>query len=274
VDSATGGFGAKVQQILFVPPGELADTDKTRVALRYGSHAVEISPRGHAFVPHLGSNKIYMYALERDTGFLVVLSQNESPREGDGPRHVVVSPDGKLLYSIAEHTNFVDIYSINDMDVTHHASRSLLPARLRGEPHMFRGDTLRLSPPTEASPNPTHLFATTRGATRGETRGWLTAFQLGNDGLFVSRDDDEDTGVVRWETPTSGGRANAIELRPKDKGDGLWIVLTDDDDHASGPAVRVLDWSAENGISQAAEWPRHGEREVKVEGASHAIWLD
>ena len=102
-------------------------------------------------------------------------------------------------------------------------------------------------------------------------------FQLGNDGLFVGQDDDEEIGVVRWETPTSGGSANAIGLRTKDKGDGLWIVLTDDDDHAGGPAVRVLDWSTTNGISLAADWPGYAENvkvEVKVEGASHAIWLD
>jgi hypothetical protein len=72
VDAANGGFGDKVQDILFVPPDELDKVDKTRKALvrrndyllhlsplayppsqTYGSHAVEISARGHAFIPHL-----------------------------------------------------------------------------------------------------------------------------------------------------------------------------------------------------------------------------
>lgn len=33
VDGATGGFGAKVQEVLFVPREALAAADKTRVAL-------------------------------------------------------------------------------------------------------------------------------------------------------------------------------------------------------------------------------------------------
>ena len=102
-------------------------------------------------------------------------------------------------------------------------------------------------------------------------------FPLDDDGLFVSEDDDKETGVVRWETPTSGGIANAIELQAKDpsEGDGLWIVLTDDDDDDDGPAVRILDWNPTDGISVAAEWPAERSAEgPQVEGASHAIWLD
>jgi carboxy-cis,cis-muconate cyclase len=78
VDPSSGGFGEKVQQVLFVPEDELEAADKTRVALvrdffssyylnarvayfrlvfydkqRYGSHAVEISSQGHAFIPVL-----------------------------------------------------------------------------------------------------------------------------------------------------------------------------------------------------------------------------
>lgn len=71
----TGGFGAKLQELLYVEPEELAAADKTRVALvrfgrlrvtsvlkltflpywqRYGSHGIDLSlQRKHAFVPHL-----------------------------------------------------------------------------------------------------------------------------------------------------------------------------------------------------------------------------
>jgi carboxy-cis,cis-muconate cyclase len=77
------------------------------------------------------------------------------------------------------------------------------------DPHLhseYRGDTLRLRVQGE---RPTHVFATTRGARHG-SRGWLSIFELGENGMFE--------GEERWETPTSGGKANAIELLNMGKG--------------------------------------------------------
>ena len=51
-----------------------------------------------------GSNSIQMFAVDRQTGHLAFISDNESPRAGDGPRHVVVSSDGNMLYSVTEHS--------------------------------------------------------------------------------------------------------------------------------------------------------------------------
>ena len=34
-------------------------------------------------------------------GELHLLSENKSPREGDGPRHVWPHPNGKILYSVS-----------------------------------------------------------------------------------------------------------------------------------------------------------------------------
>ena len=45
-----------------------------------------------------------MYTVDRTTGHLTLLSDTKSPRAHDGPRHVVVSPDGKVLYSVTEHS--------------------------------------------------------------------------------------------------------------------------------------------------------------------------
>lgn len=53
LDPKTGGFGRKVQQQLYVKEEELNGEDKTNVALRYGSHAIEYNKDGKAFVPHL-----------------------------------------------------------------------------------------------------------------------------------------------------------------------------------------------------------------------------
>ena len=74
-----------------------------------------------------------------------------------------------------------------------------------------------------------------------------------------------------YETPSSGGKANAIEIAPfRGTGDGTaqqggaeWIVLTDDDEGLAA----ILEWDATS--RQLSEIAR-----VAVPGGtSHAIWL-
>lgn len=47
-----------------------------------------------------GHNSIWMYQKQPD-GTLELLDEVKSPREHDGPRHCVPSPDGKFLYSVS-----------------------------------------------------------------------------------------------------------------------------------------------------------------------------
>ncbi|RDB26645.1 Muconate cycloisomerase 1 [Hypsizygus marmoreus] len=282
IDPATGGFGAKLQQIVFVPEDELETADKTRVALRYGSHAVEFSPAtGHAFIPVLGTDSIEMYTRDIRTGLLSHIYTSPSPRgpnAHDGPRHVKIHPNGKILYSVTEHTNFVDAYTITPTSLTYVASRSLLPANTLNM-SQFRGDTLLLTPATPHKPTPLALFATTRGATTSD-KGWLSVFSLDADGLFADTEEHH-------ETSTSGGKAHALDLLPKSEegsaspsSDSVWILLTDDDDSTTSPAggngVRVLEWNGwGKGLSEVAGWPAPGtSKEQWMAGGSHAIWLD
>ena len=104
---------------------------------------------------------------------------------------------------------------------------------------------------------------------------------LGDVGEIFKGDDE----AYRFRTPTSGGKANAMDILPKPLSEsGLWILLTDDDDATASPtgvgAVRVLEWDGwmDGGIKLVAEWPSsdssnalEGER---IQGASHAIWLE
>lgn len=68
-ETSTTGFGEKVQEVLFVPEGELEGWDKTNKALvslpslsgscvadgiqRYGAHGIEFDPNGRAYIPDL-----------------------------------------------------------------------------------------------------------------------------------------------------------------------------------------------------------------------------
>ncbi|KXN84887.1 Muconate cycloisomerase 1 [Leucoagaricus sp. SymC.cos] len=254
IDETTGGFGKKTQEILFVPEADLPFADKTRVALRYGSHGVESTSTPSyslTFVPVLGTNSIEVYSRDIDSGSLTHLCSTPSPRgaeANDGPRHVKLHPNGKLLYCVTEHSNIVDIYEITSQptNVTipfvlkHVDSRSMLPDHIDPKSlHDFRGDTLLLTPPTAARPSPDALFTTTRGRTSA-TRGWLSIFALDENGYFETGNRGHAVeAVIRYETPTSGGKANAIDLLTKRKipssqeeSDGQGNAETDDQGNA------------------------------------------
>jgi hypothetical protein len=58
LSSSTGGIDEQLQELIYLDGGETElwddKTDRTRVALRYGSHAVDIDPVfGRAYVPHV-----------------------------------------------------------------------------------------------------------------------------------------------------------------------------------------------------------------------------
>ena len=159
--------------------------------------------------------------------------------------------------------SFVDVHLIKEDKIEHLQSVSVLPPGM--DPHNYRGDTLRFHPPTPSHPSPSHLFATTRG-TNSSFKGYLSVFTIGSDGLLVAE------AAETWETPTSGGKANAIDLIAKDgEGEeGAWIVLTDDEPSMGG--LWILDWDGRR-VEVVAGWSGDGGN-VDMEGASHAIWLD
>lgn len=85
--------------------------------------------------------------------------------------------------------------------------------------------------------------------------------------------------VHLFETPTSGGKANAISLAPYEVSsapesggeEGVeWLVLTDDDEGW----VFVVEWSARRGTFEELSRVKLGEdEEGKSVMASHAVWL-
>lgn len=173
--------------------------------------------------------------------------------------------------------NFLDAYTITPSSLVYVASRSLLPP---GTPTShFRGDTLLLTPSTPYHPTPLTIFATTRGSNTA-TKGYLSAFSLDSDGLFADKEE-------YYETPTSGGKAHALDLLPKaaaltSSSSAVWVLLTDDDDTTTSPdggnGVRILEWDGwgTGGVKEVVGWPGTSGQEggEKMNGGSHAIWLD
>lgn len=105
------------------------------------------------------------------------------------------------------------------------------------------------------------VFATTRG-TSAITPGLLAILRH-----------DTQTGSMAllnlWPTPTSGGKANAIEFRPEADEEGrILLVMTDDEQGW----VMILEWdssSLENPIKLISK----SLIDKLGVGASHAVWL-
>ncbi|KAJ7198769.1 hypothetical protein GGX14DRAFT_373657 [Mycena pura] len=305
------GFGSHVQEIYFVPEAEWAAADKTRKALRYGAHGVEFRIAARepalAFIPVLGGSTIEVYTRAAD-GMLTHVESSPAPyradgvAEEDGPRHVKVHPNGRVLYCVTEHSNYLDVYTITSPSpegtarvLTYVASRSLIPPHVRteqaadGEKRTWRGDTLLLAPYTQEQGAPQSVFATTRGGEGETTPGWVSVWRLDEEGMFAGDVENNPYLVERYEAMTTGGRAHALDLLAKaDDPDGaLWVLLTDDS--PPHPGVRVLEWDGwlwRGGgarLREVAAWPpldyystetaADSEAE-QFTGGSHAVWLD
>ncbi|KAJ7176569.1 hypothetical protein C8R46DRAFT_1076684 [Mycena filopes] len=308
----TPGIGPHVQEIYFVPQSEWEAADKTRKALRYGSHGIEFAfPAGSpalAFIPVLGSSTIEIYSRAED-GSLINIDSSSAPQragteaaEEDGPRHVKVHPNGRVLYCVTEHSNYLDVYTIsppsgNGPILTYVASRSLIPPRLReAAPDntttpkaTYRGDTLALAPSTPEKPAPESIFVTTRGGEGETTSGWVSVFRLDAEGMFSGDVENNPYLVERYKARTTGGKAHALDIKAKadDPDGGLWVILTDDS--PPQPGVRVLEWDGwlwrggGTRLREVVAWPLVGSNPSEtvtkgepeqMDGGSHAVWLD
>ena len=196
--------------------------------LRHGAHGIDFSPDGTiAFVPDIGRNCIWVYRVGAKDGCFELLQQCKAPRSNDGPRHAWAHPNGKLIYSVQEHSSMVDVFEVNESGIEWKQAGRILP---KGQsPEYFWADEVRLTPEVGGNA-PEFLLASTRGL-ETTTKGYVATFKLNADGLFVESGADTIEGCFPtdvWQTSTSGGIANAIEPAPQQYTAGRYhVALTD-----------------------------------------------
>jgi hypothetical protein len=128
----------------------------------------------------------------------------------------------------------------------------------------------------------------------GSHKGYLAAIALDSDGLMISPFElsspvpqspsrqalqIDAQAVHLYETPTSGGKANAITLAPYHissspscgGNEGVeWLALTDDEEGH----VFIIEWNAERGTFEEIARVKLGLDEDRNPAmASHAVWL-
>ncbi|UZJ53453.1 hypothetical protein CBS101457_002773 [Exobasidium rhododendri] len=278
IDSETGALLNKEQEILFLRGGEkdLAKADKTRKALRYGAHNVDVGPHNLAYIADVGRNSILVYSYDPSSGHLSFLNEVPSPSDHDGPRHVAPSYSGKHVFMVTEHTSFVDVFRIDSPakgTLSHVQRVSILPDDGSHQNKDYRGDTVRLSPDGKS------LFATTRGMIPS-IKGYVKVWDV-EEGKSSSSSTVLSEKLI-YQTRNSGGKANAIEFAPRyaspsssaaatrDAGEGSrdYAVLTDDQEGY----VSVLEWNGRD-LQDVATIKLPSLDSGEAQGASQAVWL-
>ncbi|CZT15165.1 related to Muconate cycloisomerase 1 [Ramularia collo-cygni] len=274
---ADGSIGNLVQTLDFVTDqGENQSEKRGEVAhgdfggLRHGAHSVDLSPDGKAlYIADIGRNCIWTYAVVHSKrGIqeppLRFGGKFRAPRGNDGPRHTWPHPNGKILYSLQEHSSMVDVFSLGEGGVTelqHVQGAEILPqGKNCGD---FWADEVRYS--TGPDPmKPKYLYASTRGLSK-DTKGFVAVYRLREDGMLES-----EVPVYVWETPTSGGLANAIEPAPwrEEFGGKEYLAMCDSEEGV----VSMLEFDGEK-LAEVARVVLGVTEEGKVIGAATPVWL-
>lgn len=231
--------------------------------LRHGAHSADLSPDNKAiYVADIGRNCIWTYAVA-DDGSLTLGEKHISPREDDGPRHVWPHPSGKYVYCLQEHTSMVDVFETSQGGtiLKHVQGVKIIPADM--SPKLFWADEVRTS--FSNGDKPKYMYASTRGL-EADTKGYLAVFALDEQGL-VDQTSGDGGLLEMWQTPTSGGWANAVQPGPTI--DGVeYLALTDSEEGL----VMVLAWDGQK-IKECGRVRLEGGTAGKVEGAATAVWL-
>ncbi|EPQ25770.1 uncharacterized protein PFL1_06637 [Pseudozyma flocculosa PF-1] len=265
--------------------------------LRHGAHGVDLSVDGRvAFVPDIGRNCIWVYDVDPDDGTLSLAQKYALSRANDGPRHTIAHPGGRYLYCLQEHSSYVDVFEIfpaghgGDGRGTRIEWRQGVRIIPRSEDEtLYWADEVRVSAPTDDGSRP-FLYASTRGLAKG-TRGWVAVFQLDRDGAIVApaslqADEvevdvearEEGWSVAMWQTPTSGGWADAIEPAPTMLVDGSgrpqhYAALTDSEEGV----LRILELVSPAGgpcrIEEVATLDLGRSAAGELREAATAVWL-
>lgn len=184
-------------------------------------HMIVTTPDNrYAVVPDLGTDKVYLYALDTDAGKLSLYTTLDL-HAGAGPRHVAFHPTLKRMYIINELDSTMVTYEYDDDDTwTHRDTRTTLPEDFDGDSNCAD---------VHVHPNGKFLYGSNRGhdsiviyaldadgipsvigheSTRGH---WPRAFMLDKEGEFLivgnRREDnlaifaiDSDSGLLTHKT--------------------------------------------------------------------------
>ena len=157
----------------------------------------------------------------------------------------------------------VDAFAVAEdgVSLTHVRGVRIIPPEK--DEKKYWADEVRVGASRDGKPK--YLYASTRGLEK-DTMGYVAVFALNGDGGI------EGEALDIWETPTSGGWANAVEPAPRLHGnDGeevQYLALSDSEEGF----VFILSFDGSK-IAEVARCKLEPEEAGMVAGAATAVWL-
>src|SRR5579872_912716 len=111
--------------------GQVSPPLQTIPTARHAHSIVTDNTNQWVFVPHLGTDQIFQFKLDKKTGKLSANTPSTVQMKlGSGPRHIIVSPDNKFLFLLSELVGTVTTLSLDVKTglLTEVSSANILPA--------------------------------------------------------------------------------------------------------------------------------------------------
>jgi 6-phosphogluconolactonase len=134
-------------------------------------HSMVFHPNGkQLLVADLGTDNIYIYDVDfmRDTPITAATPAHFTVAAGAGPRHMVLYPNGRVLYLVHELTGEIGVYAIDNGKVTHVNTHALTPPEFNG--HVQAAEV-------RFSPDGRFIYVSNRGDANN-----LSVFEVNSDG--------------------------------------------------------------------------------------------
>jgi 6-phosphogluconolactonase len=134
-------------------------------------HSMAFHPNGkQLLVADLGTDKIHIYDVNFSSATPITQANPAyfKVATGSGPRHIMIHPNGNMLYLVHELTGEIGVYSYENGEITHANTQSLTTPIFNG---YVQAAEVRISPDAR------FLYASNRGSAND-----LSVFEVGLDG--------------------------------------------------------------------------------------------
>jgi 6-phosphogluconolactonase len=205
--------GNKIASLPVDADGLVKGGVKQMVLTGRNAHAIVSDQTGkYVFVPNLGSDAVLQFVLNAETG---MLEPNDPPmvktKAGQGPRHIVVSPDNTSVYAVMELTGDVVHYTLDPAKgtLTEMDTASAVPPGANLEPGV--------APPPPPAFNAPPAAAAAAPAAASTPKVWAADIDITPNGKFLYATERTTSTIALFTVAPDSGALTYVTSVPTEK---------------------------------------------------------